>query len=214
SEAHIGVTDKIFTRVGAGDDLSGGDSTFMLEMKEVAYILANATRRSLVIYDEIGRGTSTFDGMSIARAVLEYTNRRIGCKTLFATHYHELITLENTEQGVVNLSIAAKKRGSDIIFLRKIVKGGTDDSFGIEVASLAGVPGEVVSRAKKILKELESSAPRRELPVREIEENDNVSFADLAEQRLIERLKDIDINTITPIEAMSMLYELKKDAEK
>ncbi|MBP5237612.1 MAG: DNA mismatch repair protein MutS, partial [Clostridia bacterium] len=214
SEAHIGVTDKIFTRVGAGDDLSGGDSTFMLEMKEVAYILANATRRSLVIYDEIGRGTSTFDGMSIARAVLEYTNRRIGCKTLFATHYHELITLENTEQGVVNLSIAAKKRGSDIIFLRKIVKGGTDDSFGIEVASLAGVPGEVVSRAKKILKELESSAPRRELPVRETEENDNVSFADLAEQRLIERLKDIDINTITPIEAMSMLYELKKDAEK
>ncbi len=215
SEAHIGVTDKIFTRVGAGDDLSAGDSTFMLEMKEVAYILANATRRSLVIYDEIGRGTSTFDGMSIARAVLEYTNRKIGCKTLFATHYHELITLENTEKGVINLSIAAKKRGSDIIFLRKIVKGGTDDSFGIEVASLAGVPGEVVGRAKKILKELESSAPRQDLPASERAAEDyNVSFADLTEQRIIERLKETDINTITPIEAMSLLYELKKTAEQ
>ena len=213
SEARIGVTDKIFTRVGAGDDLSAGDSTFMLEMKEVAYILANATRRSLVIYDEIGRGTSTFDGMSIARAVLEYTNRKIGCKTLFATHYHELTSLEEAEKGVVNFSIAAKKRGSDIIFLRKIVRGGTDDSFGIEVASLAGVPGDVVSRAKKILKELETASPKPDrAPVRE-EEDDNISFADLTETRIIDRLKAIDINTITPIEAMSLLYELKRNAE-
>ena len=213
SEARIGVTDKIFTRVGAGDDLSAGDSTFMLEMKEVAYILANATRRSLVIYDEIGRGTSTFDGMSIARAVLEYTNRKIGCKTLFATHYHELTSLEEAEKGVVNFSIAAKKRGSDIIFLRKIVRGGTDDSFGIEVASLAGVPGDVVSRAKKILKELETASPKPDrAPARE-EEDDNISFADLTGTRIIDRLKAIDINTITPIEAMSLLYELKRNAE-
>ena len=213
SEARIGVTDKIFTRVGAGDDLSAGDSTFMLEMKEVAYILSNATNRSLVIYDEIGRGTSTFDGMSIARAVLEYTNRRIGCKTLFATHYHELTALGDTEKGVVNFSIAAKKRGTDIIFLRKIVKGGTDDSFGIEVASLAGVPGEVVSRAKKILKELETASPAPERARAAEMEDENISFADIAEARIIDKLKDIDINTITPIEAMSLLYELKRSAE-
>ena len=213
SEARIGVVDKIFTRVGAGDDLSAGDSTFMLEMKEVAYILSNATNRSLVIYDEIGRGTSTFDGMSIARSVLEYTNRRIGCKTLFATHYHELTSLEDTEKGVVNFSIAAKKRGNDIIFLRKIVKGGTDDSFGIEVASLAGVPGEVVNRAKKILKELESASPAPERARAEEREDDNISFADITGQRIIDKLKDTDINTITPIEAMSLLYELKRSAE-
>ena len=215
SEAHIGVADKIFTRVGAGDDLSGGDSTFMLEMKEVAFILANATRRSLVIYDEIGRGTSTFDGMSIARAVLEYTNRRIGCKTLFATHYHELTSLEDTRKGVFNCSIAAKKRGNDIIFLRKIVKGGTDDSFGIEVASLAGVPSEVVNQAKKILKELESASPSATVKPREPErEDDNVSFADLTNARIAERLKELDVNTITPIEAMGILYELKRSAER
>ena len=140
SEAHIGVCDRIFTRVGASDDLSSGDSTFMLEMKEVSYILANATSRSLIIYDEIGRGTSTFDGMSIARAVLEYTSKKICARTLFATHYHELTALESVDSGIRNFNIAAKKRGGDIIFLRKIVRGGTDDSYGIEVAQLAGLP--------------------------------------------------------------------------
>ena len=207
SEARIGVVDKIFTRVGASDDLSSGDSTFMMEMKEVAFILSNATSRSLIIYDEIGRGTSTFDGMSIARAVLEYTNRKIGAKTLFATHYHELTSMEDTDRGIINYNIAAKKRGNDVIFLRKIVKGGTDDSFGIEVASLAGVPKEVVNKAKAILKELESASPKKQTVQKE--ESMNISFEDVAEQRIIDKLKGIDINTITPIEAMSILYDLK-----
>ncbi|MFA6729784.1 MAG: DNA mismatch repair protein MutS [Eubacteriales bacterium] len=206
SEARIGVVDKIFTRVGASDDLSAGDSTFMLEMKEVAGILKSATSKSVVIYDEIGRGTSTFDGMSIARAVLEYTTKKIGAKTLFATHYHELTSLEDELQGVVNYNIAAKKRGNDIIFLRKIVKGGSDDSYGIEVAKLAGVPREVVSRAKVLLRELEA------LPTRQVSEkpDDNITFENLAEERIAEKLSSLDLDTITPIEAMGLLYDLKK----
>ena len=156
-EARISVTDKIFTRVGASDDLAMGQSTFMLEMSEVAYILANATKQSLIIYDEIGRGTSTFDGMSIARAVAEYTlGKKIGSKTLFATHYHELTTLESDMQGVINYHIAAKKRGEGVTFLRKIVRGAADDSYGIEVAQLAGVPNAVTKRAKEILESLEN----------------------------------------------------------
>ena len=156
-EARIGVIDKLFTRVGASDDLAMGQSTFMLEMSEVAYILSHATKRSLIIYDEIGRGTSTFDGMSIARAVAEYTlGKKIGAKTLFATHYHELTTMEDEFDGIVNYNIAAKKKGDDIVFLRKIVRGAADDSYGIEVAKLAGVPKEVTKRAKEILSTLES----------------------------------------------------------
>jgi DNA mismatch repair protein MutS len=161
AEARIGVVDRNFTRVGASDDLASGNSTFMLEMNEVAEILKNATKKSLIIYDEIGRGTSTYDGMSIARAVVEYTCKKIGAKTLFATHYHELTELENEIQGVVNYNIAAKKRGDDIIFLRKIVKGSADDSYGIEVAMLAGVPNVVVTRAKQILASLEASGVKR-----------------------------------------------------
>ncbi|HPU18550.1 MAG TPA: DNA mismatch repair protein MutS, partial [Bacillota bacterium] len=156
-EARIGIVDKLFTRVGASDDLASGQSTFMLEMSEVSYILANATRRSLIIYDEIGRGTSTYDGLAIARAVAEYTHsRKIGARTMFATHYHELTVLEDELEGAINYNIAAKKRGSDITFLRKIVRGGTDDSFGIEVAKLAGLPSEVIKRARAILDEIES----------------------------------------------------------
>ncbi len=211
AEARIGVVDRIFTRVGASDDLASGNSTFMLEMNEVAEILKNATKKSLIIYDEIGRGTSTYDGMSIARAVVEYTCKKIGAKTLFATHYHELTELENEIQGVVNYNIAAKKRGDDIIFLRKIVKGSADDSYGIEVAMLAGVPNVVVTRAKQILASLEASGVKRTAKPKK--ENDNISFEDIAAESIKEKLKNTDLNTLTPFEALSLLFELKKLAE-
>ena len=159
SEALIGVVDKVFARVGASDDLASGTSTFMLEMNEVSYILKRATKKSLIIYDEIGRGTSTFDGMSIARAVVEYTANKIGCKTLFATHYHELTEMEGTVDGVVNYNIAAKKRGDTISFLRKIIKGAANDSYGIEVAMLAGVPKKVITRAREVLVDLNTTTP-------------------------------------------------------
>ena len=158
SSAEIGIVDSIFTRVGASDDLASGQSTFMVEMNEVANIVKNATSKSLLILDEIGRGTSTFDGMSIARAVLEYCadKKKLGAKTLFATHYHELTVMEDLLDGVRNYNIAVKKRGDDITFLRRIIPGGADDSYGIEVAKLAGVPHSIIERAKEILKELES----------------------------------------------------------
>ena len=213
AEAHIGIVDKIFTRVGASDDLASGQSTFMLEMNEVAYILKNATKRSLIIYDEIGRGTSTFDGMSIAKAVAEYTaGKKLGAKTLFATHYHELTALEDDIQGVVNYNIAAKKKGDDIIFLRKIVKGYADESYGIEVAKLAGVPNEIIKRAKDVLAEIEngSSAPVRDKKAAEPEIGMSFSFADIANAELAQKIKDCDINTLTPIEALNFIFELKK----
>jgi DNA mismatch repair protein MutS len=214
-EARIGIVDKIFTRVGASDDLASGTSTFMLEMNEVAYILKNATRRSLIIYDEIGRGTSTFDGMSIARAVAEYTaGKKIGAKTMFATHYHELTVLEKEIEGVVNYNIAAKKRGDGITFLRKIVRGGTDDSYGIEVAKLAGVPNEVVKRAREILTEIESGDRIAYSPATEKRSDDSFdllsSLAASKSDEVIEKLRAIDINTMTPIEAIATLYELKQ----
>ncbi len=215
-EARIGVVDKIFTRVGASDDLASGQSTFMLEMNEVAAILKNATKRSLVIYDEVGRGTSTFDGMAIARAVVEYTHsKKIGAKTLFATHYHELTDMEEKFEGIVNYNIAAKKRGDSVIFLRKIVRGGTDDSYGIEVAKLAGVPTEVVKRAKEILKEIEDGAPRENRADRSNirEEAPLDIFSSIAaskDSEAADRIRAADINTLTPIEAMNLLYELKK----
>ena len=157
SHAKIGIVDKIFTRVGASDDLSSGQSTFMVEMNEVANILKDATPKSLVVLDEIGRGTSTYDGLSIAWAVAEYIadKEKIGCKTLFATHYHELLQLEEKVEGIKNLHVEVKEKGEDIIFLRKIVDGGTDESYGIHVAKLAGVPNTVVNRANKILRSLE-----------------------------------------------------------
>ena len=214
-EARIGIVDKVFTRVGASDDLASGQSTFMLEMTEVANILKNATKRSLIIYDEVGRGTSTYDGMSIARAVVEYTHsKKIGAKTLFATHYHELTDMEDSFDGVVNYNIAAKKRSDSIIFLRKIVKGSTDDSYGIEVAKLAGVPNEVVKRAKEILKSIEegSNIPRHKSESAPREEVFDL-FSGLAassEKEACDKIRAIDINTITPIEAMNLLFELKK----
>lgn len=210
AEARIGIADKIFTRVGASDDLSQGTSTFMLEMIEVAYILKNATVRSLVIFDEVGRGTSTFDGMSIARAVAEYTAKKIGCKTMFATHYHELTELENEIPGVVNYNIAAKKKADDIIFLRKIVRGGTDDSYGIEVAKLAGVPKEVIKRAREVLKQIESdNAPTVVYGSPESE----VSMEDIRAGEVRDRLRNLDLNIITPLDALNLLVELKKIVE-
>ncbi len=218
SSAQIGVVDSIFTRVGASDDLASGQSTFMVEMSEVANILTNATKNSLLIFDEIGRGTSTFDGMSIARAVLEYSadSKKLGAKTLFATHYHELTELEGEVDGVKNYNIAVKKRGDDITFLRRIVRGGADGSYGIEVAKLAGVPNTVVNRAKAILKELEEKGVVTVIrtEAKPQEEEFQLSFGANAGNELAEKLKSIDVNTLTPIEALQMLYELKQEAEK
>jgi len=216
--ARIGVVDRVFTRIGASDDLAAGQSTFMVEMTEVADILKHATNKSLVILDEIGRGTSTYDGLSIARAILEYSanKKTLGVKTLFATHYHELTILERELPGVKNFHIAAKKRGDDIIFLRKIVPGGADDSYGIEVAKLAGVPNSVVQRAKDILQAIETGdhiapgAGSRRTPSNP---EPQVSLTDLGTNHLAERLKTIDLNTLTPLEAMNLLYELKKSMD-
>ncbi len=213
NDARIGVVDKLFTRVGASDDLASGQSTFMLEMNEVAYILRSATRQSLVIYDEVGRGTSTFDGMSIARAIIEYTcSRKIGAKTLFATHYHELTSMEGEIDGVVNYNIAAKKRGDNITFLRKIVKGATDDSYGIEVAKLAGLPNEVIRRAKEVLASVEKTAKALSTGEKVVKEKDDtlISMDDFIHEQVIEELKAVDINTLSPYEAMSFLFGLQK----
>ena len=192
----------------------------MVEMNEVSSILKNATENSLIILDEIGRGTSTFDGMSIARAVLEYVCKKktLGAKSLFATHYHELTAMEGLLDGVKNYSIAVKKRGDDITFLRRIVKGGADESFGIEVAKLAGVPDTVVKRAKVILKELESNKIniefKAENAVIEEEEDIQYNFSANGKNEIIEILKTVDVNTLTPIEAMQTLYDLKKKSEE
>ncbi len=215
SDAQIGIVDKLFTRVGASDDLASGQSTFMLEMTEVAYILKHATRKSLIIYDEVGRGTSTYDGMSMAKAIVEYTaGRKIGAKTLFATHYHELTAMEGEVDGVINYNIAAKKRGDNITFLRKIVRGSTDDSYGIEVAKLAGVPNEVTKRAKEVLLEIESANPTLKLTDRHDSVKDDmplsISIDELAETEVISDIKRLDINTLSPYEAMSFLYELQR----
>ncbi len=209
--AKIGLVDRVFTRIGASDDLASGQSTFMVEMAEVATILKYATSRSLLILDEIGRGTSTYDGMAIARAVLEYAAnpRRLGAKTLFATHYHELSTMEEKLPNVKNYNIAVKKRGEQMIFLRKIVPGAADDSYGIEVAKLAGIPNVVITRAREILAELEAegSAPA---PAAVKEPDNQVSMMDLTGQQVISALSSITVETLTPIEAMNELYKLKK----
>ena len=207
--ARIGVVDRIFTRIGASDDLAGGQSTFMVEMTEVSEILHQATPRSLLILDEIGRGTSTFDGMSIARAVLEFCAdpKRLGAKTLFATHYHELTELEGVLPGVKNYSISIKKRGDELIFLRKIVPGGADRSYGIEVAKLAGLPNEVVKRANVILKELEQGGAYQAKPR---EETEQVSLDAIGEAEVLAAIRRAQPDTMSPIEAMQLLYELKQ----
>jgi DNA mismatch repair protein MutS len=213
SSAHIGIADRVFTRVGASDDLASGQSTFMVEMNEVADILRYATRNSLLVLDEIGRGTSTYDGMSIARAVIEFVanKRKLGARALFATHYHELTALENLVEGIKNYNIAVKKRGDEITFLRKIVRGGADDSYGIEVAKLAGIPNPVIQRAKEILADLEHHAPKIHMrEVAEAEEEPQITMSDLNENAVTQRLRGMQIETMTPIEAMNALFELKK----
>ena len=216
TSAHIGVVDKIFTRVGASDDLSMGQSTFMVEMMEVANILKEATSNSLVVLDEIGRGTSTYDGLSIAWAVAEYiaNKEKCGAKTLFATHYHELTQLEDTLEGVKNYSIAVKEKGEDIIFLRKIVNGGTDESYGVHVAKLAGVPKVVTQRANEILKKIE----RKNVLVNKNSEKENKKQVDgqldmynfkLAE--IAHELDKVNINELTPIDALNTLVKIKEE---
>ena len=209
--ARIGLVDRVFTRIGASDDLASGQSTFMVEMSEVASILKYATGKSLLILDEIGRGTSTYDGMSIARAVLEYVAnpKRLGAKTLFATHYHELSTIESQLSNVKNYNIAVKKRGSDMIFLRKIVPGATDDSYGVEVAKLAGLPGCVISRAREILAELESGT-MQSAHTPTPDETDQISMGDMTALRIRDALSQLTVETLTPIEAMNELFRLKQ----
>ncbi len=209
--AEIGIVDRIFTRIGASDDLAAGQSTFMVEMTEVADILKNATPQSLLILDEIGRGTSTYDGMAIARAVLEYAAdpKRLGAKTLFATHYHELTVLEQELPGVKNFNIAVKKRQGDMIFLRRIVSGAADRSYGVEVARLAGLPEKVVARARALLAELEAHGAM-EYTAAPGAPDDQISLDTLGESALRERLASIAVETLTPIEAMNILYELKQ----
>ena len=204
--ARIGVVDRIFTRIGASDDLAAGQSTFMVEMNEVSELLRRATKNSLLILDEIGRGTSTFDGMSIARAVLEHCAGRLKAKTLFATHYHELTSLEQELPGVKNYNVAVHARGEDIVFLRKIVPGGADRSYGIEVAKLAGLPETVLKRAREILRELESqSAQPRSTPPQE----DQVSLEAIAETAVADILRRTQVDALSPLEALNLLYELK-----
>ena len=210
--AVIGVVDRVFTRIGASDDLASGQSTFMLEMSEVANILSHATGQSLLILDEIGRGTSTYDGMAIARAVLEYCadKKKLGAKTMFATHYHELAALEGSVEGVHNYSISAKKQGDSLVFLRKIVPGAADDSYGIEVAKLAGVPDKVVSKAKTYLRQFEADAasPKAKKP----EKDDQISLVDAGTDEVGRILRGTDINSLTPLEALNLLSELQQKA--
>ena len=227
-KANIGIADRIFTRVGASDDLASGQSTFMVEMTEVANILRNATSKSLLILDEIGRGTSTFDGLSIAWAVIEYISNTkvLGAKTLFATHYHELTELEGKIENVNNYCIAVKEKGDDIIFLRKIVKGGADKSYGIQVARLAGVPQSVTDRAKEIVEELSdeditnrvSEIAAKEHTAKKKSKAKKYDEVDMAQMSLfdtvkdddvLDELKNIDVGNLTPIDALNTIYRLQ-----
>ena len=226
SSADIGLVDRIFTRVGASDDLASGQSTFMVEMTEVANILRNATSKSLLILDEIGRGTSTFDGLSIAWAVIEHisNSKLLGAKTLFATHYHELTELEGKIDNVNNYCIAVKEKGDDIIFLRKIVKGGADKSYGIQVAKLAGVPSSVIDRAKEIVEELvhadittriKDIAAHGSEPKVKTKKYDEVDLAQMSlfdtvkDDDVLKELKELDVSNLTPIDALNTLYQLQ-----
>ncbi len=220
-DANISIVDSVFTRIGASDDLASGQSTFMMEMNEVSFILKNATKDSLLILDEVGRGTSTFDGMSIARAVLEYiaNKKKLGAKTLFATHYHELSVLEDKLSNVKNYNILVKKRGEEIIFLRRIVRGGTDDSYGIDVARLSGIPNEIIKRAKEILQSLEQGKEiefKGNIKEEAVSDSDSyqISFETANDLSLVDKIKAIDVDVLTPREAINILFELKKLADE
>jgi DNA mismatch repair protein MutS len=224
ASARIGLVDRVFTRIGASDDLSGGRSTFMVEMTEMADILARATQDSLLILDEIGRGTSTFDGMAVARAVLEWVAnpKRLAARTLFATHYHELTALENDLPGVRNYNVTVKRRDGKVIFLRRVVPGGADDSFGVDVAAMAGLPGPVIARAREILADLENgsrggvpSPPavgRNDPGAPCIQQDGQFTLGDLRGGQLINELEKLDADTLTPLEALALIYKWKKEA--
>jgi DNA mismatch repair protein MutS len=214
--ATIGITDRIFTRIGASDDLAGGQSTFMVEMNEVALILRNATNKSLIVLDEIGRGTSTYDGMAIARAVLEHcadaSGNGLGAKTMFATHYHELAAMERELDGVKNFQISVRKRGEEIVFLRRIIPGGADRSYGVEVAKLAGLPERVIRRARTLLKELEARPDMLQtVLIPDEEENAQLTLEQANRDAVLEKLRETDLNTLSPIEAMNLLFKLKQE---
>lgn len=221
-EATIPIVDRIFTRVGASDDLASGQSTFMVEMAETAYILRNATEKSLVILDEIGRGTSTFDGLAIAWAVVEYITdkSKCGAKTLFATHYHELSELEGHLPGVQNCCISVREHGEDVIFLRKIVKGGADKSFGVHVARLAGVPHEVVVRAHEIQARLEvaninqNTIGQNILGEQDDRPSEQVNLFDYQKDEIIQELQSLDVMALTPMDAINKLFLLREKARK
>ena len=210
ASANICPVDRIFTRIGASDDLVSGQSTFMVEMNEVAQILKYATARSLIVLDEVGRGTSTFDGMSIARAVIEYIDKKIRAKTLFATHYHELTDLAETSARIENFSVAVRERGNEVVFLRRIKQGGADKSYGIQVAKLAGLPKSVMKRAEEILQSMEKSAPVRPVANKKIPAQSPGLFA----SQIAKDLLALDVPSLTPIEAMAKLYELQQQAQK
>jgi DNA mismatch repair protein MutS len=216
--ADLPICDRIFTRIGASDDLAGGKSTFMVEMSEVSDILINATGKSLIILDEVGRGTSTYDGLSIAWAVIEYILSEIpGAKTLFATHYHELTVLEGDLQGVKNYSVLVKEVGKSIAFLRKIVPGGADESYGIEVARLAGLPKNLLGRAKEILNRLEKKDTKVMKEVKKSKVQDEVlqlGLFDYEKELMLEKLKSLDIMNMTPMEALKVLHELSSEAKE
>ncbi|MBQ7792289.1 MAG: DNA mismatch repair protein MutS, partial [Clostridia bacterium] len=213
--ASLTVLDKVFTRVGASDDLAMGQSTFMVEMTEVSNILKNATAQSLIILDEIGRGTSTYDGLSIAWAVVEYICDKIGAKTLFATHYHELTQLEEKMNCVKNYCVAVKKRGDDITFLRRIIEGGADDSYGVEVAKLAGIPNKVIKRAQELVKDLEGDKTSLEISRSfETVDTDSQSFEGILAMNLVSELKKTDVTTLTPLEALNLLNNIVNEAKK
>jgi DNA mismatch repair protein MutS len=212
-EATIGLADRIFTRIGAQDEIHAGQSTFMVEMVELALILTHATRRSLLILDEIGRGTSTYDGMAIARAVVEHlhNNPRLGARTLFATHYHELTALSNILPGVCNYNVAVAEEGDAIVFLHRLMPGGTDRSYGIHVAQLAGVPKAVITRANEILKELEAAGGDFVIKPREREQGPKqLSFFQTDPDPVVKYVKQIKVDELTPLDAITKLYELKR----
>ena len=226
NSAHIGLVDRIFTRVGASDDLASGQSTFMVEMNEVSNILKNATKDSLLILDEIGRGTSTFDGLSIAWAVVEYISKSVGAKTLFATHYHELTSISENMKNVKNYCVAVKESGDDVVFLRKIIEGPADKSYGIYVASLAGVPESVIARAREIANSLssydvaekvllddegiQSALLKSMVPIEDKNMTQMSIYSMINNDEIIDTLKSLNVDSLTPVEALNILNDLKK----
>jgi DNA mismatch repair protein MutS len=216
-DATIGIVDKIFTRVGASDELVRGQSTFMVEMTETANIINNASDRSLVILDEVGRGTSTYDGLSLAWAITEYIANKIKCRTLFATHYHQLTELAELLENVKNCNVAVREWAGEVVFLHKIIPGGTDKSYGIHVAKLAGLPGEITERSKEILDDLENTFAREvesDLLAKNKTADDADSLFVKKHKSVLDKLVTMDVDNLTPIEAINLLNQIKEEIDK